>query len=619
MAKVTGDLIQLRGFKTGGSTGQVPMKNSGSDFDWSWGTINTFSGSWNDLQDKPLEFPPAAHTHDGVYQPVGSYIVEGDARLTDSREWTATTVDQAEAEAGVATTRRAWTAQRVRQAIAAWWATVSASKADAVHTHPTSQVTGLDAALAGKAASSHTHATSDVSGLQSALDAKQPTLVSGTNIKTVSGVSILGTGDLNPVTATNVAAVINSAAEKTTPANDDRLAITDSAASHALKKLTWANLKATLKTYLDGLYSALGHTHPWSEINKTGAVPSDVGAGTIATQDANNVAITGGTISGLTSLGSSGYADVSGYLSAAGGTLYADHVTSRVGVGTTSPTAKLDVNGTFNAVGNATIGGTLTVTGQTELSSSQAATNPTSVMTRGLAEEAQWEAPSKIRFFPWLSSSFYTENSGSAWLANVASSAPYVTGLRVTSDSALNDYGMLILVTTNLINGTSGGGHTWNVNQELYFDLVVNPAYKAIAGAEVQIGLFRESTALLELSTRQGMVMSIISNGTSHVASIKARRTTGGAVVQSSAVVVNPTGNTRTQCWLKLLSTGACELRLAEGAGSRRPSTPTATLPTGAFEAGGDGIILMSGMSLSPTPSQNRMIVSISNLGFRLY
>lgn len=44
-----------------------------------------------------------------------------DSRLTNSREWTASTVDQAEAEAGTATTRRAWTAQRVRQAIAAWW------------------------------------------------------------------------------------------------------------------------------------------------------------------------------------------------------------------------------------------------------------------------------------------------------------------------------------------------------------------------------------------------------------------------------------------------------------------------------------------------------------------
>lgn len=40
---------------------------------------------------------------------------------TNAREWSADTVPQAEAEAGVATTRRAWTAQRVLQAAVAWW------------------------------------------------------------------------------------------------------------------------------------------------------------------------------------------------------------------------------------------------------------------------------------------------------------------------------------------------------------------------------------------------------------------------------------------------------------------------------------------------------------------
>jgi hypothetical protein len=55
----------------------------------------------------------------------GAAIIEDDPRLTDSREWTADTVDQPEAESGTATTRRAWTAQRVRQAIAAWWASVT--------------------------------------------------------------------------------------------------------------------------------------------------------------------------------------------------------------------------------------------------------------------------------------------------------------------------------------------------------------------------------------------------------------------------------------------------------------------------------------------------------------
>lgn len=46
--------------------------------------------------------------------------------LSDAREWSADTVSQADAEAGTSTTRRAWTAQRVRQAIAAWWQSVDA-------------------------------------------------------------------------------------------------------------------------------------------------------------------------------------------------------------------------------------------------------------------------------------------------------------------------------------------------------------------------------------------------------------------------------------------------------------------------------------------------------------
>lgn len=42
-------------------------------------------------------------------------------------------------------------------------------KAAASHTHPTSQVTGLDAALAGKAPTSHTHTAAQVTGLAAAL------------------------------------------------------------------------------------------------------------------------------------------------------------------------------------------------------------------------------------------------------------------------------------------------------------------------------------------------------------------------------------------------------------------------------------------------------------------
>ena len=50
---------------------------------------------------------------------ISGAVADDDSRLSDSREWTATTVTQAEAEAGTATTPRKWTAQRVKQAILA--------------------------------------------------------------------------------------------------------------------------------------------------------------------------------------------------------------------------------------------------------------------------------------------------------------------------------------------------------------------------------------------------------------------------------------------------------------------------------------------------------------------
>lgn len=55
-------------------------------------------------------------------------------------------------------------------------------------------------------------------------------------------------------------AQIAASTAKTTPVDADHLALSDSAASDAGKKLSWANLKATLKTYFDGFYSAGGMT-----------------------------------------------------------------------------------------------------------------------------------------------------------------------------------------------------------------------------------------------------------------------------------------------------------------------------------------------------------------------
>lgn len=76
-------------------------------------------------------------------------------------------------------------------------------KAAAIHTHTMSSIDGLVAALAGKANSSHTHDATDITGLDAAMSGKQDVLVSGTNIKTVNGASILGAGDLTTVDLTS--------------------------------------------------------------------------------------------------------------------------------------------------------------------------------------------------------------------------------------------------------------------------------------------------------------------------------------------------------------------------------------------------------------------------------
>lgn len=54
-----------------------------------------------------------------------------------------------------------------------------------------------------------------------------------------------------------VPAATHAATSKTTPVDADELPIADSAASFGLKKLTWANLKATIKTYYDPVASTL--------------------------------------------------------------------------------------------------------------------------------------------------------------------------------------------------------------------------------------------------------------------------------------------------------------------------------------------------------------------------
>lgn len=71
--------------------------------------------------------------------------------------------------------------------------------------------------------------------------------------------------------------LIKNAAAKTTMADADTVPLSDSAASNATKKITFANLKAALKTYFDTLYN--NYVHPTTAGNKH--VPSGGTAGQV--------------------------------------------------------------------------------------------------------------------------------------------------------------------------------------------------------------------------------------------------------------------------------------------------------------------------------------------------
>lgn len=95
-------------------------------------------------------------------------VSASDSRLADSREWSAATVSQAEAEAGTSTSRFAFTPLRVFQAIAAWWAGSAAkTKLDGVATGATANAT--DAQLRDRSTHTGTQAFSTITSTPTTL------------------------------------------------------------------------------------------------------------------------------------------------------------------------------------------------------------------------------------------------------------------------------------------------------------------------------------------------------------------------------------------------------------------------------------------------------------------
>jgi len=91
----------------------------------------------------------------------------------------------------------------------------------------------------------------DMANMVEAADAKVLTAAERTKLAGVEA-------SADVTDATNVGTAMTGATAKTTPVDADTMPLNDSAASNVLKKVTWANVKATLKTYFDTLYQAVG-------------------------------------------------------------------------------------------------------------------------------------------------------------------------------------------------------------------------------------------------------------------------------------------------------------------------------------------------------------------------
>ena len=113
-----------------------------------------------------------------------------------------------------------------------------------------------------------------------------------TNTTALNNVSGTNTGD---ETTQRIGTLINGAATKATPVNADMVGLMDSAASNILKKLSWANIKATLKTYFDTLYAKLSFASikvGGVNVNATRESIVEFIAGTNVSLTANNTAKT---------------------------------------------------------------------------------------------------------------------------------------------------------------------------------------------------------------------------------------------------------------------------------------------------------------------------------------
>ena len=243
---------------------------------------------------------------------VSGAVSSSDTRLSDSREWSAATATQAEAEAGTSATRLAFTPLRVFQAVAAWWvASAAKTKVDGIATGATANQT--DAYLLSRANHTGTQAAATITGLGSL--ATQSGTFSGASSGTNTGdQTITLTGEVTGSGTGSFAATVDNAAvigkvlsgytsgAGTVAATDSILQAIQKLNGNDAAFLTSATAATTYQPLKANL-TALGNNNPayyLARANHTGtqAAATITGLGSLATQSGTFSGASSGTNTG---------------------------------------------------------------------------------------------------------------------------------------------------------------------------------------------------------------------------------------------------------------------------------------------------------------------------------
>jgi hypothetical protein len=270
--------------------------------------------------------------------------------------------------------------------------------------------------------------------------------------------------------------------------------------------------------------------------------------------------------------------------------------------------------------GNYAFGGQLTANGQPAPSLLSA----NDVMTKVLAEDAFWsiQRPRKIQRFPLTSGLYYEESAeaGVAFYGGAGSGSPGIQGVGATSAATAGNWGRVVISRPNLINATSGGGHSYNVSQEIYVCLDYAIVTICGIGNKFQYGMYNNNPDGTLHAAIFGYAVEVYNGGGgTMLARIAAKPTAAGSVVYSDPVDVGNSGSLKRHFWLKLNASGALELRIAYGPNPYRPGVASATLGPLAFTTSGNGFVYITHIATSETPAENIGSWSVSDATFELF